>query len=156
MGRQWPFIWTHPPVEYAHGSVTKTGHDERALGVAGQAGHTAVRSGWDVLVDTQTSPSKACKQTTWGTACEDDTHYTLNSLKSSIACSYLCLKLDPASICSHRRGLAICIWISPSIKTTISSLGTIRCVKNGEKEETALTVRAVNRQQHECNGHAAQ
>lgn len=47
-----PFIWTHPPVEHAHGSVTQTGNDERTLGIAGKAGHTAVCSCWDVLVDT--------------------------------------------------------------------------------------------------------
>lgn len=49
-----PFIWTHPPVEYAYRSVAQTCNDERALGITGKAGHTAVCSRWDVLVDTNT------------------------------------------------------------------------------------------------------
>lgn len=47
-----PIIWAHPPVEYAHRPVTQAGDDERPLGVAGKAGHTAVCSRRDVLVET--------------------------------------------------------------------------------------------------------
>lgn len=46
-----PVIRAHPPVEYAHRPVAQTGSDERTLGIAGQTGHTAVRSGRDVLVE---------------------------------------------------------------------------------------------------------
>lgn len=44
-----PVIRAHPPVKEAHRPIAQTSSDERTLWIAGQTGHTTVRSGRDVL-----------------------------------------------------------------------------------------------------------
>lgn len=73
-----PFIGAHPPIEDPHRPVTQTGNDQRTLGVAGKAGHTAVRSCWDVLahehMHTRTHTNPLVK------VCKGNAHFTLNLL----------------------------------------------------------------------------
>ena len=51
---QLPLAERHPPVVDADGAIAEPGHDEGAVGVAGQARHAAVGTGGDVLGPTQT------------------------------------------------------------------------------------------------------
>lgn len=57
---QLPFAECHPPVIDADGAVAEPGHNEGAMGVAGEARHAAVGARGDVLGPTQT------RQAPWG------------------------------------------------------------------------------------------
>ena len=57
---QLPFAERHPPVIDADGAVAEPGHNEGAVGVAGEARHAAVGARGDVLGPTQT------RQAPWG------------------------------------------------------------------------------------------
>lgn len=137
-----PFIWTHPPVEYTHRSVTQAGNDERALGVAGQAGHTAVRSCRDVLVDTSKHTNQHCrfvKKPAMLPLSLQRSFHAKPSLNSLIMCSVYCWLVwswtEHQYAATGEAGPFVLV-LSPSILTMISTLRTIRCVKpRGKKKK---------------------
>lgn len=141
-----PIIWAHPPVEYAHRSITQAGDDERTLGVAGKAGHTAVCSRRDVLVPTH-PPKKRKSSETKPSEVPRSLHHSFHakpSWKSSIMRSVDCWLIPGWSrhqYAATGEAEMLVSVLSPSIKAVISRPSTIRCVKTEKTEETAVPQR---------------
>lgn len=156
-----PIIWAHPPVEYAHRSITQAGNNERTLGVAGKAGHTAVCSRWDVLVETykHTHPpkkGKVLKRNLLRCLSCYIAHFTLNLLGNHQSCALLTAGSFQVGAGINMQPLVSVL--SPSIKAMISRPSTIRCVKTEKTEETTVPqhiTTSLPKQPRFCAGHTA-